>query len=282
MNSGYVKLHRKILDNPIVMKDVDHLAVWIYLLLNATHKKIPMLFNGKKIMLQPGQLITSTLSISKDLSINKDKIQRILNLFETDKQINQQTSSKGRLISLEKWEFYQNDDKQSDKQMINNCETSDKKRECKNERNIYSTTSRKEKIIKEKSQTSERNGNERNGDENLFDFVEKEFGRTLSNTEAEFIERWSDNELTRYAVKQSALARAFNVRYVDKILFNYEKEGITTIAQAEERDKKFRERKKRKDYKDTSVPNWLDNNVAMEELDFNETEEMNELFKEFK
>ena len=177
MNSGYVKLHRKILDNPIVMKDADYLAVWIYLLLNATHKEIPVLFKGEKILLKPGQLITSTISISKKLLINKDKVQRILIAYEHDKQITQQTSSKGRLISLEKWELYQNVDERTNKQMINNCETTDKQvitnKNNKNERNIYSTTSRKEKIIKEKSQTSERNGNERNGDENLFDFVEK-------------------------------------------------------------------------------------------------------------
>ena len=38
MNNGYIKLHRKLLDNPVVMKSNDHLAVWMYLLLNATHQ----------------------------------------------------------------------------------------------------------------------------------------------------------------------------------------------------------------------------------------------------
>ena len=37
MSNGWIKLHRKTLDNPIVMKDTDHLAVWMWLLLNATH-----------------------------------------------------------------------------------------------------------------------------------------------------------------------------------------------------------------------------------------------------
>ena len=54
---GWIKLHRKILDNPIVMKDSEHLAVWIYLLLNATHKDYDVLFEGKRITLKPGQLI---------------------------------------------------------------------------------------------------------------------------------------------------------------------------------------------------------------------------------
>ena len=85
----------------------------------------------------------------------------------------------------------------------------------------------------------------------LFEFIEKSFGRTLSSSEYEFIQKWEDNELTRYAVKQAELARAFNVKYIDKILFNYQKENIKTVAEAEERDKKFKENKgcQRKSYK---------------------------------
>ena len=37
---GYIKLHRKLLENPVVCKDSDYLSIWIYLLLNATQKKL--------------------------------------------------------------------------------------------------------------------------------------------------------------------------------------------------------------------------------------------------
>ena len=47
---GWICLYRKILENPIICKDSDYLSVWIYLLLNATHKEIPALFKGEKIM----------------------------------------------------------------------------------------------------------------------------------------------------------------------------------------------------------------------------------------
>ena len=69
MNNGYIKLHRKILDNPIVMKDTECLAVWIYLLLNATHKEKSVMFKGKRVTLKPGQLITGIISISKKTKI---------------------------------------------------------------------------------------------------------------------------------------------------------------------------------------------------------------------
>ena len=78
---------------------------------------------------------------------------------------------------------------------------------------------------------------------NLFEFVEKIFGRPLGGTEYEVINSWEDNELTRYAIKQSELARAFNVRYIQRILQSYKNENIKTVAEAEEREKSFQESK---------------------------------------
>lgn len=137
---GWIKVYRQMLDNPIVCKDSDHIAVWIYLLLNATHTEYDTLFKGKRITLQKGQLITGTISISKKIKINKDKVQRILKKFEIDKQIEQQTSNKNRLITILNWDKYQITDKQVDKQVINNCETTDKQvitnKNIKNEKNV--------------------------------------------------------------------------------------------------------------------------------------------------
>lgn len=138
---GWIKMHRKILDNPIVCKDSETFSIWVYLLLNATHQEIPAIFKGQKIMLKKGQLITGILSISKKLKINKDKVQRTLKCFEIDKQIEQKTSNKNRLISILNWDMYQTTDKPIDKQMINKCETTDKQlitnKNVKNVNNIY-------------------------------------------------------------------------------------------------------------------------------------------------
>lgn len=249
MNNGYIKLHRKILDNPIVMKDTECLAVWIYLLLNATHKEKSVMFKGKRVTLKPGQLITGIISISKKMKINKDKVQRTLKLFENDKQIEQQTSNKNRLITIVNWDLYQDFDKQNDKQVINNCETTDKQvitnNNDKNERNIYSTTSTKNEridacVCDDEDSISGRYGNKRNGDENLFEFVERHFGRTLSGAEYEHIEIWEDNELTRYAVKEAVLSGARSIKYVEKILERYKRENFKTIEDVQNSRNNFK------------------------------------------
>ncbi len=114
---GWIKIHRKMLENPIVMKDSDHLAVWVYLLLNAAHKERKVLFKGDKIMLQPGQLITGRNAIADFLGISESKVKRVLSDFEGDQQIDRQRSNKNSLISLINWDKYQFFDQQSDQQV---------------------------------------------------------------------------------------------------------------------------------------------------------------------
>lgn len=203
MNTGYIKLYRKTLDNPIIMKDSDHLAIWTYLLLNATHQNMNAVFDKEKIILKPGQLITGTLSMSKELKINKDKIQRTLKEFEVDKQINQQISSKGRLITVLNWEIYQYYDNQFDKQMINKCETTDKQLITNN--NVISY---------------------------YYCYLEKEYARTLSSSDIEVLDKLLstyNQDLVMRAIKQSLVMNKKNLYYVKGILKNWKSEGINTV-----------------------------------------------------
>lgn len=147
-NNGWIKLHRKMQDNPIIMKDADYLAVWVYLLLNATHTEYPALFKGKKIMLQPGQLITGRKSISEKLVISESKVSRILDAFKSEQQIEQQTSNRNRLITIKKWHSYQISEQQNEQQMNNRWTTDEQQMDTnknvknikndKNERKTYS------------------------------------------------------------------------------------------------------------------------------------------------
>lgn len=89
------------------MKSSDHFALWMYLLLNAAHKKYDTLIGSERVTLNPGQLVTGRKKIAKDLKINESKVQRILKLFENCQQIEQQTNNLCRVISILKWGDYQ-------------------------------------------------------------------------------------------------------------------------------------------------------------------------------
>ncbi len=124
---GWIKVYRKMLDNPIITKDSDYIAVWLYLLLNATHTKYDTLFKGKRITLLPGQLITGRKSVCTKMHIDENKVQRILKVLENEHQIEQQTSSQNRLISIINWNEYQQSEQQNEQQVNNNCTTSEQR-----------------------------------------------------------------------------------------------------------------------------------------------------------
>ncbi|MEW6711451.1 MAG: hypothetical protein AB1403_16625 [Candidatus Riflebacteria bacterium] len=117
MHRGYVSVWRKILENPAIMKDPDHLAVWMFLLLNATHKEIRKSFDGRIIALKPGQLITGRNKISSKSGVHRSKVERILKTFENEQQIEQQTCFRGRLITVVSWNKYQQNEQQNERQV---------------------------------------------------------------------------------------------------------------------------------------------------------------------
>lgn len=114
MYRGYIKLYRKILDNALVWKDTQTLAIWIYLLLKATYWWLDTWFNGQRLTLKNGQLISGRKKIAKELDISESKVQRTLKLFEKCNQIEQQTTSEGRLITIVNWNNYQYHDQSLD------------------------------------------------------------------------------------------------------------------------------------------------------------------------
>lgn len=136
---GFVKLHRKLLDNPVVCKDADHLAIWIWLLLNAVWDSCDVTFNGERITLKPGELTTGRKKIADDLNISESKVQRVLKTFESEHQIEQRTDRRCRLISICSWNKYQIGEQSSEQQMNNDRTTSEQllntKKESKNIRN---------------------------------------------------------------------------------------------------------------------------------------------------
>ncbi len=162
---GWISLHRKILSNPIVCKDADHVAIWIYLLLNATHSEIKMVFGGTSIILKPGQLITSRKSISEKFNISESKVQRVLKLLENEQQIEQQTNNKHRLITIVNWGLYQD-------------------RDCKNKK----SEQQKEQQLNNKRTTSEQQLNTNNNDNNVFNKENKK--HTNSEIEDFFEKVW--------------------------------------------------------------------------------------------
>lgn len=98
-------------------------------------------------------------------------------------------------------------------------------------------------------------------DDGVFSLFEREFGRPLSPTEFEIINRWLDNnineELINHAVKEAIFNDSFTLRYVDAILNEWAKKGFKT---SKEVDLYLKRKKQPKVRKNESLfdYNWLD------------------------
>lgn len=81
---------------------------------------------------------------------------------------------------------------------------------------------------------------------NLFDIFEQEFGRTLSPIEYEIIKGWKDvqfeEELIILALKEATYNGVSNLRYIDKILYDWKKRGIKTKEDVERSKAEFNQR----------------------------------------
>ena len=81
-------------------------------------------------------------------------------------------------------------------------------------------------------------------DNNLYSVFETEFGRTLSPMEFEIINGWVDNgyseELIKLALKEATYNGVSNLRYIDKIIYEWGKKGIKTKEDVENNRKNFK------------------------------------------
>lgn len=79
----------------------------------------------------------------------------------------------------------------------------------------------------------------------IYSLFEQEFGRFLSPMECESIAMWLDEdghtvEVIRAALKEAVIAQKLSLRYIDRILFEWKKKNVKTLADVEQQTKSFR------------------------------------------
>ena len=76
----------------------------------------------------------------------------------------------------------------------------------------------------------------------IYEVIENEFARTLSSIEFEIIKAWLESgfseEIIKEALKEAVLNGVSNLKYIDKILYEWNKKGIKTVKDVEKNRKK--------------------------------------------
>lgn len=135
MDYGWVKLHRKLISNPVYQNSA-YLHVWIHLLLKATHKSDKIMWNGGTLEIKEGQCIVGRKKIALETRISESSVERALSWLENEGQIKQQTNNKFRVITILHWEEYQDTEHQTDSKRTASGQPADTFKNVKNDKKV--------------------------------------------------------------------------------------------------------------------------------------------------
>lgn len=105
-NEGFIKLHRRLLKNPICEKP-HYLAVWVYILLSANHKENYAIINNKKMLIEAGSFVGSLQKISKHFGISIKTVKYIVDYFCSDGMLHTERTNKFTIFKVLQWEKFQ-------------------------------------------------------------------------------------------------------------------------------------------------------------------------------
>lgn len=133
-NNGWVKVYRKLQEKGYYKKS-QYVHLWIHLLLKANHKPKEFMWNNNIIIIKEGQLLTGRKELAKETGIPETNIERILDLFENGQQIEQQKTTKYRVITIINYKKYRDMDTKTDNKRTTSGQQADTNKNIKNDKN---------------------------------------------------------------------------------------------------------------------------------------------------
>lgn len=111
--------------------------------------------------------------------------------------------------------------------------------------NLSSSSLKFKELVPENLKGNSNKNNNKNNNiiiDTIYDYLEQN-GFALTPIQYEVVSQWEDNELTRHAIKQAVLNNKFNINYIDKIIYSYKKNNITTVQQAIDQEEEFNKKR---------------------------------------
>ena len=219
---GYIKLYRKIRENP-VFNNMELFRLWMICLTEATHKERDQIVGRQVVHLMPGDFVTGRFDLqsmyNRGLSSDQQKspktVWRWLEALENGHFLTIKTTNKFSVVSILNWHKYQIIDQQNEQQVTNKRPTNDQQvttnNNVKNDLNGFN-------VLKESTTTP-----------NAFVVFEREGFGTISSTLAEKLGSFIDDFGERWvieAMKEAAYHSKRSLPYVKSILEDYRRRGV--------------------------------------------------------
>lgn len=236
---GWIKVHRKLVDWEWY-NDINVKVVFLHLLLTANHKEKQ--WKGQTIL--RGQKLTSIEHLADDVGLTIQQTRTALKKLKSTHEITIKTTNKNTLITIEKFNNYQfeidednkQNNKQFNKQITNNQQTNNKQ----------ITTNKNEKNDNNDNNITTTVGDSCvDGLQEIIEFYNNNIG-LIAPYGVEILSDYLKEmpvDLIILAMQKAVEADKRTIQYIKGILNNWSKKGIKSVIDAEKEDKQFQSTK---------------------------------------
>lgn len=266
--TGWIKLHRKLLDSPIFQNE-KLFKVFAYCLMKASHKEHTQLVGRRVVHLQKGQFVFGRKRASEELRLKESTVRDYVKLLEKLGTIDIKSDNKFSVITVVNWAIYQNDeeisDSKNDKKSTTNQHQMDNK-STSNQQQI-NTNKNVKNVENDKNEKNEKNVVVNDDFATIYNLYQENIEQIPSPITTEKLTQDMDHygkELVAYAIRKAALNNSHNYKFIDYLLKDWRKRNLTTIKAVEQYEQQ-RQEQKEQSYKPKvtqsreKTPEWLKN-----------------------
>jgi hypothetical protein len=109
MSDGWVSIYRQIFDNKD-LKDNNHILIFIYMVVHASHKPTIVNYRRKRVVLKRGQLTVSLRDLCKRFNLTERKVRTILRNLETTQSLTHTLFKQLSVYSIVNYNKFQDND----------------------------------------------------------------------------------------------------------------------------------------------------------------------------
>ena len=177
MTKGWISLHRKILDNPMLRrnKQYSNFEAFIWILLHCNFEDKKVLIGNKLYLCKRGSFITSQKKLMLTFNWSVSRLRAYLKLMESDGTLVVESFSTHTYLTISNYDTYQNPELQKNQKKIANR----LQKETTNNTNNINKDNKKERVQKFFKKV-----------EDIFD---EKFSKYPKSVLAEFCEYWTES-----------------------------------------------------------------------------------------
>lgn len=117
MDQGYIKVYRKTFDHWLWEDEPkSKLEAWLWLIKSANYESKKIVLGSELIEVEPGDVITSEVKLSKEFKWSRTKLRKFLELLEQDAMIERKKDSKKTYLKICNYEKYNQTQKEKKQQ----------------------------------------------------------------------------------------------------------------------------------------------------------------------